>query len=64
MNKTTYVELKLNGTTVLRERTGKQLKRKLKELHLDFLVNHPKSSISDVTTNIAYPVGNIFEATL
>jgi hypothetical protein len=64
MNKSTFVELQLNGKLIIRERTDKQLKRKLGELKLEGLFKDPKVSVIGVTTNMNLPVGNIFEATL
>ena len=64
MNKNTFVELQLNGKIIIRERTDKQLKRKLGSLKLEGLFQNPKVSVVGITTNMTLPVGNIFEATL
>jgi hypothetical protein len=64
MIKNKFVELKLNNTLIMRERTHKQLKHKLKCLRIENLLSHPKASVLDVTTNIPRHVGNLFEATL
>jgi hypothetical protein len=64
MNKNTFVELKLNGKLIIRERTDKQLKRKLGSLNLEGLFSDPQVSIIGVTTNMNLPVGNIFDASL
>jgi hypothetical protein len=64
MNKNTFVELQLNGKLIIRERTDKQLKRKLGSLNLESLFRNPKVSVIGITTNMQLPVGNIFEATL
>jgi hypothetical protein len=64
MNKSTFVELQLNGKLIIRERTEKQLKRKLGSLNLDSLFKNPKVSVIGITTNMQLPVGNIFELTL
>ncbi|MFT5715882.1 MAG: hypothetical protein ACI9T7_000055 [Oleiphilaceae bacterium] len=64
MNKSTFVELQLNGKLIIRERTEKQLKRKLGSLNLECLFKNPKVSVIGITTNMQLPVGNIFEATL
>lgn len=64
MKKLQFVELKLNKTIVARERSLKSLKYRLQQLHVGHLVDHPKSTVHTLVTNINKRVGNIFEATL
>jgi hypothetical protein len=64
MTKNTFVELKLNGTLIIRERSMKTMSNKLKRLQVSHLLEHPCSSLCNVITNIPKQTGNIFEATL
>lgn len=64
MTKNRFVELKLNGNLIIREKNMKAVSYKLKHLYVDHLLDHPKAEVKHIVTSMPLCRGNIFEATL
>ena len=64
MTKNRFVELKLNGQLIIREKDMKTMSYKLKHLYVNHLMEHPKATVNHVISSMPLNRGNIFEATL